>query len=81
MGPSTDPASIKPIIEMIRRRSLPLPDGGRAVISWIYIEDAAAAIVAALERGRSGQAYNIVDDEPVRVRDFFAQLGQQSHTP
>ena len=50
-------------------------------MSWIYIEDAAAAIVAALERGRSGQAYNIVDDEPVRARDFFAQLALQSHTP
>jgi nucleoside-diphosphate-sugar epimerase len=75
------PASIGPIIQMLRRRSLPLPDGGRAVMSWIYIEDAAAAIIAALERGKPGQAYNIVDDEPVRVRDFFAQLAQQSHTP
>jgi nucleoside-diphosphate-sugar epimerase len=75
------PASITPIVQMMRRRSLPLPDGGRAVMSWIYLEDAAAAIVAALERGRAGQAYNIVDDEPVRVRDFFAQLAQQSHTP
>jgi len=75
------PESIRPIIQMLRRRSLPLPDGGRAVMSWIYIENAAAAIAAALERGRGGQAYNIVDDEPVRVRDFFAQLAQQSHTP
>jgi nucleoside-diphosphate-sugar epimerase len=75
------PTSIQPIIQMMRRRSLPLPDGGRAVMSWIYIEDAAAAIVAALERGKPGQAYNIVDDEPVRVRDFFALLARQSHTP
>ena len=75
------PASIRPIIQMLRRRSLPLPDGGRAVMSWIYIEDAAAAIVAALEHGKPGQAYNIVDDEPVRVRDFFALLARQSHTP
>src|SRR5205807_2636778 len=74
-------ASIRPIIQMMRRRSLPLPDGGRAVMSWIYIEDAAAAIVAALERGRPGQAYNIVDHEPVRVRESFAHLAQQSHTP
>jgi nucleoside-diphosphate-sugar epimerase len=75
------PASIRPIIQMLRRRSLPLPDGGRAVMSWIYLEDAAAAVVAALARGKGGQAYNIVDDEPVRVRDFFAQLARQSHMP
>ncbi len=35
-------------------------------MSWIYIDDAAAATVAALERGRAGHAYNVVDDEPVR---------------
>lgn len=75
------PTSIQPIIQMMRRRSLPLPEGGRAVMSWIYIEDAAAAIVAALEHGKGGQAYDIVDDEPVRVRDFFARLAQQAHTP
>src|SRR5215469_15055 len=75
------PASIRPIIRLLRRRSLPLPGGGRAVMSWIYLEDAATAVVAALEHGKGGRAYNIVDDEPVRVRDFFAQLAQQSHTP
>jgi pimeloyl-ACP methyl ester carboxylesterase len=35
-------------------------------MSWIYIDDAAAATVAALERGRADHAYNVVDDEPVR---------------
>ncbi len=75
------PASLVPILALLRRRSLPLPDGGRAVTSWIYLEDAAAATVAALERGRAGEAYNIVDDEPVRNKDFFALLSQQAHTP
>jgi nucleoside-diphosphate-sugar epimerase len=75
------PASLLPILALLRRRSLPLPDGGRAVMSWIYLEDAAAATVAALERGQGGQAYNIVDDEPVRLKDFFARLAQQAHTP
>jgi nucleoside-diphosphate-sugar epimerase len=60
------PDSTAPLIKLLRRRSLPLPGGGRTFMSWIYIEDAAAAMVAALERGRAGQAYNIVDDEPVR---------------
>ena len=48
---------------------------------WIYLEDAAAATVAALERGRAGEAYNIVDDEPVRNKDFFAFLCQQAQLP
>jgi len=75
------PASLVPILELLRRRSLPLPDGGRALTSWIYLEDAAAATVAALERGQAGEAYNIVDDEPVRNQDFFTFLCQQAHLP
>ncbi|QBD75215.1 NAD(P)-dependent oxidoreductase [Ktedonosporobacter rubrisoli] len=54
------------------RHKLPfLPNGGHSVLSWIALEDAASAMIAALERGRAGQAYNIVDDEPVRLLDFF----------
>ncbi len=75
------PGSLVPILALLRRRSLPLPDGGRAVTSWIYLEDAATATVAALERGKAGEAYNIVDDEPVRNRDFFTFLCQQAHLP
>ena len=41
------------------------------------LEDAAAATVAALEKGRAGQAYNIVDDEPVRWKDFLDTLAAE----
>ncbi|GHO62982.1 dTDP-glucose 4,6-dehydratase [Ktedonobacter sp. SOSP1-52] len=74
-------ASLAPLLGALRHRSLPLPDGGRAITSWIYLEDAAAATVAALERGKAGEAYNIVDDEPVHNTDFFAFLCQQAHLP
>ena len=50
-------------------------------MSWIYIEDAATAIVAALERGRAGQGYNIVDDEPVRWHDFMSELAHAVDVP
>ena len=50
-------------------------------MSWIYIEDAATAKVATLERGRSGQGYNIVDDEPVRWRDFMTELAHAVGVP
>jgi nucleoside-diphosphate-sugar epimerase len=53
------------MIEMLRRRRLPVPRGGGGITSLIYVEDAAAATVAALERGRPGEAYNVADDEPV----------------
>lgn len=48
------PESTAPLIKLLRRRSLPLPAGGKMFMSWIYIEDAATAMLAALERGKAG---------------------------
>jgi nucleoside-diphosphate-sugar epimerase len=72
---------MRSLIGLLRRRRLPLVDGGRAVLSWVHHEDAAAAIVAALQRGKPGQAYNIVDDEPVAWRDFLGLLATTAGTP
>jgi nucleoside-diphosphate-sugar epimerase len=67
------------IVNMVRRRRLPVPSSGGGFTGLIYLDDAAAATVAALAKGRGGQAYNIVDDEPVRWADFLdavaAELG------
>src|SRR5215218_7007276 len=67
------------IINLVRKRRLPVPSSGGGYANFIYLDDAAAATVAALENGRPGQAYNIVDDEPVRWADFLdtvaAELG------
>jgi nucleoside-diphosphate-sugar epimerase len=67
-GPGTGFATSPPgeQVEMIRKRRFPLVGGGSGVWSFIHIEDAAAATVAAVERGRRG-VYNIVDDEPAPV--------------
>ncbi|GAA4051820.1 NAD-dependent epimerase/dehydratase family protein [Nonomuraea soli] len=42
-------------------RPTPVPRGGGGTVPWVHVDDAAAATVAALERGRGGQAYNIVE--------------------
>jgi nucleoside-diphosphate-sugar epimerase len=73
------PAS-EAIVELLRRRRLPVLRGA-GVISLVYIEDAAAATVAALERGRAGQAYNVVDDEPVAWRTFLRALAEAVGAP
>lgn len=53
------------LIVALRAGKLPVPRDGGRVMSWIHLADAAAATVAAMEKGVAGQAYNIVDDEPV----------------
>jgi nucleoside-diphosphate-sugar epimerase len=66
---------------LLCRRMLPVPGEGAGVGSWIHIEDAAAAVVAALAYGRPGEAYNIVDDEPVLYREFVRTLGRELGAP
>lgn len=46
----------------------------------IHIEDAAAATVAAVERGESG-AYNIVDDHPAPVAEWLPALAAAIDAP
>ena len=44
-----------------------------AFFSWIHLDDAAAATALALEHDGPG-VYNIVDDEPARVREWLPVL-------
>jgi nucleoside-diphosphate-sugar epimerase len=58
------------LIEPIRKRQYPIVGDGGGFVSWIHLDDAAAATVLAL--GHDGPAiYNIVDDEPAPVRDWL----------
>jgi nucleoside-diphosphate-sugar epimerase len=59
--------------KMIKRRLLRLPPS-LGVVPWIHLEDVGSAVVAALERGRAGEVYNIVDDEPIGFGSFAAEL-------
>ena len=74
-GPGTSIALDPPgsQIEMIRKRQVPIVSGGTGVWSFIHIEDAAAATVAAVEGGPAG-VYNVVDDEPATVSEWVPAL-------
>jgi nucleoside-diphosphate-sugar epimerase len=71
-GPGTS-ISIRPEgehVELIRKRKFPMVGNGAGVWSFIHIEDAAAATVAAVEHGERG-IYNVVDDEPAPVSEWL----------
>jgi nucleoside-diphosphate-sugar epimerase len=63
------------LIEPVRRRLFPIVGDGGGVTSFIHLDDAAAATVLALERGRPG-IYHIVDDEPAAAREWLPVLAQ-----
>jgi nucleoside-diphosphate-sugar epimerase len=64
------PGTGNEIAAMIGRRQFPLVGGGGGVWSFLHIEDAALATLAAVERGPAG-VYNIVDDEPAPVAQWL----------
>lgn len=77
-GPGTSMSADGPMAEMVRKRKMPLVGDGGGVWSFIHIDDAAAATVAALERGEPG-FYNVVDDEPAAVREWLPVLADALH--
>jgi nucleoside-diphosphate-sugar epimerase len=74
-GPGTS-ISLAPDAVMaapIRKRRFPIIGDGGGVMSYIHVEDAAAATAIAVERGQPG-VYYVVDDEPAPVREWLPVL-------
>jgi nucleoside-diphosphate-sugar epimerase len=72
-GTSISKAPDAQMAEPIRKRRFPIVGDGGGVVSYIHIEDAAAATAVAVERGRPG-VYYVVDDEPAPVREWLPAL-------
>jgi nucleoside-diphosphate-sugar epimerase len=73
-GPGTSVAPGGEQWEMARTRKAPTVGDGDGVWSFVQIEDAASATVAALERGRAGEIYHVCDDDPARTREWVPVL-------
>jgi nucleoside-diphosphate-sugar epimerase len=73
-GPGTGLTPGGDQVELIRKRRFPIVGDGGGVWSFIHIDDAAAATLAALERGTPGAIYNVVDDDPAPVREWLPAL-------
>ena len=74
-GPGTSLGSDGEITERVRRRQFPVVGGGEGVWSFLHIDDAATATVAALDRAKPG-LYNICDDDPAPVREWVPALAE-----
>lgn len=50
-------------------------------LNLIHVDDGVAAVLAAERVGVAGAIYNVCDGEPVRRRDFYAELARLLHAP
>jgi 2-alkyl-3-oxoalkanoate reductase len=69
------PGASESMVEMVRARKMPIIGAGTGVWSFIHLDDAATATVAAVERGEAG-VYNIVDDDPAPVAEWLPHLAE-----
>ena len=69
-GPGTSYAPDGHTAREVRRRRFPIVGRGQGTFSFVHVDDAAAATVAAVERGTPG-VYNVVDDDPAPMREWL----------
>jgi 2-alkyl-3-oxoalkanoate reductase len=79
-GPGTWFNSDGDVGQQVRQQQFPIVGNGDGVWSWIHIEDAAIATVAAVEQGNRG-VYLIVDDQPLAVRDWLTAFARSLNAP
>jgi nucleoside-diphosphate-sugar epimerase len=68
------------VAEQVRRQQFSIVGSGQGMWSWLHIEDAAMATVAAAERGTPG-VYLVADDRPLPVRTWLPTLARWLKAP
>jgi len=79
-GPDTWFAPDGDVARQVRQQQFPIVGNGKGVWSWIHVEDAANATVAAIERGNPG-IYLITDDQPLEVREWLSAYVRWLNAP
>ncbi len=54
---------------------------GQRFVNMIHRDDVTGAIIAALERGQVGEAYNVCDDEPATLVSVYSWLAEKLKLP
>jgi nucleoside-diphosphate-sugar epimerase len=67
-GPGTWFTPDGDVAQQVRQQQFPIVGNGAGVWSWLHIEDAAIAAVAAAEQGTPG-IYLIANDHPLAMRE------------
>ena len=78
---SADNPATEYMLKLVRRRMLPVVRGDQSLLPCIHVDDAVSATVAALDHGRPGTAYDIVDDRAVSMTEIVQGLAERAGAP
>lgn len=74
-GPGTIYAPDGSMTASVRARKVPVVGRGASRFSFVHIDDAASAILAAIDRPTTG-TFNVVDDAPITAGEWLPWLAQ-----
>jgi nucleoside-diphosphate-sugar epimerase len=74
------PSTIK-MIDMVRKRRLPIVRGDASQLPLIHVDDAVSATLAALDRAPAGSIYEIVDDQAVSMSEIVKAIAEYTGSP
>jgi nucleoside-diphosphate-sugar epimerase len=80
-GPGTIYAKDGHMAQLVQRRRLPVVGRDGATWSFIHVDDAARATLAALDADVKSGVYNVVDDDPAPVREWIPAFAQAVGAP
>jgi nucleoside-diphosphate-sugar epimerase len=68
------------VARQVRQEQFPIVGNGEGVWSWLHVEDAALATIAAAEQGNPG-IYLIANDQPLAVREWLPAFARWLNAP
>jgi nucleoside-diphosphate-sugar epimerase len=69
------------VIERVRSGAMALGPGDDAWTNWFHLDDAVAAVLACLDRGRAGAVYHGTDAHPARRRELVEWIANRLGIP
>jgi nucleoside-diphosphate-sugar epimerase len=72
----SDVPSTQDLVRQARAGRLFLPREFAGLGPFVHVDDAASAVVAAVEHPTPSPVYNVVDDQPVALKKFLAELAR-----
>lgn len=76
-GAGSLPWIVRPL-DMLGKRRLFLPDGGRGVINHVYVDNLVDGIFLAIDARAHGKTYNITDGTATSFREFFGRVAARA---
>jgi nucleoside-diphosphate-sugar epimerase len=76
-----DTPSTRAMIDMVRKRRLPVVRRDAGQLPLIHIDDAVSATVRALDRAPAGATYDIVDDHAVSLTEIVEAIADYTGSP